>query len=37
MDKDEEKIRRSNRRVGWTIGIIVLVLYAIAIFYGAGR
>jgi hypothetical protein len=37
MDKDEDKKRRSNLRIGWAIGIVVLILYATSLYYGAGQ
>ena len=36
MDQDNQKLRRKNLLVGWCIGIVAVILYVVAIFYGAG-
>jgi hypothetical protein len=33
MDIDKQKRRRKNLLVGWTIGILAVVFYAVSIFY----
>jgi hypothetical protein len=33
MDIDKQKQRRKNLLVGWTIGILAVVFYAVSIFY----
>jgi hypothetical protein len=33
MDTDKQKQRRKNLLVGWTIGILAVVFYAVSIFY----
>lgn len=34
MEQDNEKQRRNNLRVGWSIGILVIILYAASIYFG---
>lgn len=34
MEQDNEKQRRNNLRVGWSIGILVVILYAASIYFG---
>lgn len=36
MEQDNEKQRRNNLRVGWSIGILVVILYAVSIYFGMG-
>jgi len=36
MEKDSEKQRRNNIRVGWSIGILAVILYAASIYFGIG-
>jgi hypothetical protein len=37
MKQDDEKQRRNNLRVGWSIGILVVILYASSIYFGMGK
>ncbi len=36
MEQDKQKQRRKNLLVGWTIGILAVILYVVSIFYGSG-
>jgi hypothetical protein len=36
MNQENDKQRRKNLIVGWTIGILALALYVSAIYFGAG-
>jgi hypothetical protein len=36
MEQDNEKRRRNNLRVGWSIGILAVILYAASIYFGMG-
>jgi hypothetical protein len=37
MEQDNQEQRRKNLLVGWTIGILVIILYVTSIFYGVGK
>ena len=37
MEQDNEKQRRNNLRVGWSIGILAVILYAASIYFGVGK
>lgn len=37
MEQDNEKQRRNNLRVGWSIGILALILYVASIYFGMGK
>jgi hypothetical protein len=37
MEQDNDKQRRNNLRVGWSIGILVVILYAASIYFGLGK
>lgn len=37
MEQDNQKKRRRNLLVGWSIGILAVALYFISIFYGMGK
>jgi len=37
MEPDEKERRRKNLLVGWTIGIIAIILYIVSFYYGAGK
>jgi|GEM_PF-1580075 len=37
MEPDKKKLRRKNLLVGWTIGILVIILYITSYYYGAGK
>jgi hypothetical protein len=37
MNQENDKQKRKNMIVGWTIGIMALALYVGAIYFGAGR
>ena len=34
MKQDNEKQRRNNLRIGWSIGILAVILYAASIYFG---
>jgi hypothetical protein len=36
MEQDKEKQRRNNLRVGWSIGILVVILYVASMYFGMG-
>lgn len=36
MEKDNEKQRRNNMKIGWSIGILVVILYAASIYFSVG-
>ena len=33
MKQDKQKIRRKNLLVGWSIGLLAIVLYVVAIYF----
>lgn len=37
MEQDNQKKRRRNLLIGWSIGILAVVLYFTSIFYGMGK
>ena len=37
MEPNDKEQRRKNMIVGWTIGIIAIILYVIAIYSGVGK
>ena len=36
MEQDNEKRRRNNLLVGWSIGILAVILYVASIYFGMG-
>ena len=37
MDPDKNEQRKKNLLVGWTIGVLAIVLYAASFYFGAGQ
>ena len=37
MEQDDQKKRRNNLRVAWSIGIFAVILYVASIYYGVGQ
>ena len=33
MEQDKQKLRRKNLIVGWSIGLLAIVLYVVAIYF----
>ena len=33
MEQDKQKLRRKNLIVGWSIGVLAVVLYVVAIYF----
>ena len=33
MEQDQQKLRRKNLLVGWSVGLLAIVLYVVAIYF----